>query len=60
MLTPFRIRVEIGFQKIGEKEYPEDDKHDEEFDKNNNPNLSTPFAHISETIEIEAKYSFKP
>ena len=54
MLASFFIGGEIGFQKIGEKEDFQNDKHDEKFDKDDNPHLATPITHVFKTPDIKS------
>ena len=52
---PFLITVEITFQEIGEKENPEDGKHNEEFNQDNTTESPAP-GHLPEAIVIESEY----
>jgi hypothetical protein len=52
MIGPLLIAVKITFQQIGEKEEPEDGKHDEKFYNDDSPKFPAP-GHLSESIRIE-------
>jgi hypothetical protein len=58
MRGPFLITIEIAFQQIGEKEEPEDGKHDKEFKQDNAPEFPAP-GHLPEAIIIESENSFE-
>ena len=55
---PLLITVEITLQQIGEKEKPEDGKHDKEFYQDDPPEFSTP-GHLSKAIVIESEKLFE-
>jgi hypothetical protein len=54
MRGPFLITIEIALQQIGEKEEPEDGKHDKEFKQDNAPEFPPP-GHLPEAIIIESE-----
>jgi len=58
MRGPFLITIEIAFQQIGEKEEPEDGKHDKEFKQDNAPEFPSP-GHLPEAIIVESENSFE-
>ena len=58
MRGPFLITIEIAFQQIGEKEEPEDGKHDKELEQDNAPEFPSP-GHPPEAIVIESENSFE-
>ncbi|HKI88784.1 MAG TPA: hypothetical protein VKA38_07150 [Draconibacterium sp.] len=53
MLTSFLVGFKIGFQKIREKEYPQNGKHDKQLNQYNYPYLSSPAFHVSKAINVE-------
>jgi hypothetical protein len=53
MLAPFLVGVEILFQKIGKEKYLQNNKHDKQFQKDNNPDLTPPTAHVFEAANIK-------
>jgi hypothetical protein len=43
IITSFPVIAEVYLKEIGEEEYPQDQEHDKEFYKDNDPNsLQTP------------------
>jgi hypothetical protein len=54
MPTSFFIGRKIGFQEVRKKENFQDNKHDEKFDKDYNPNLAAPIAHIFKTTDVKS------
>ena len=52
------ITVEIPFQKIREKEEPEDGKHDKKLDQNDSPKFPAP-GHLFEAFIIESENFLK-
>jgi len=55
MIGSFLIAAEIAFQQIGEKDEPENGKHDKKFNQDDPPELPPP-GHPSEAIIIEIEY----
>ena len=55
MFASFLIIIIIFIQEPLEKEYSQYGKHDEEFDDNNYPYLSSPTRHVSETINVKTE-----
>jgi hypothetical protein len=53
VVAPISVIVKVGLQKIGEKEDFQDDKHDEELNQNDQPNLLSPAWHRTETFGIK-------
>lgn len=53
MVTAFAVVPEIGFKEIGEKENFQDDKHDEQFNQDNQPDLFAPGWHFTKTFGIK-------
>ena len=56
MIATFGIVFKVRLQKIGEKEYFQDDEHDEKFDQDNQPNLFSPFGHIGKSVTVKPYY----
>lgn len=50
----FPIAIHVA-ERIGEKDQPQDDKHDEELDQNDEPQRP-PQCHATESIHIKAVY----
>jgi len=46
MITPIRIVIKIRFQEIGKEKNFKDNKHDEKFDQDDQPNLFTPTGKV--------------
>jgi hypothetical protein len=53
VLASFLVGVEICFQKIGEKEDFQDNKHDKQFYKNDKPHLAAPVAHVFKAADVK-------
>ncbi len=53
MLASCFVGLKICFQKIREKEYFQNSKHDKKFDENDNPNLFAPVVQIFKSTDIE-------
>jgi hypothetical protein len=53
MFASFLIGFKVAFQKIREKENFQNDKHDEQFDNDNQPNLPAPVAHVFKAADIK-------
>ena len=53
MLASCFVGLKICFQKIGEKEYFQNSKHDKKFDENDNPNLFAPVIQVFKSADIE-------
>jgi hypothetical protein len=59
MFTPFLVGVKVGFQKIGEKENFQYDKHNKQLYQNDNPNLTAPITYVSKATNIKLPDSDK-
>jgi hypothetical protein len=59
MIAAVGVVAKIRLQKIGEKEDFQDNKHDEKFDQNDQPNLFSPFGHVGKSIAVKSYYFFE-
>lgn len=55
-IGPLLVGIELLLQDIGEKEEPQDKKHDEQFDKNDCPKCFSQ-GHRLESFEVESPYA---
>lgn len=52
MVGPLIVGLELGFQKIREEKYPENNKNDDQFDDDNCPKFLAK-GHAFETLEVK-------
>lgn len=56
-LGAFGIGVVVALQQVGEKENPEHDKEDEQFQQDDEPQRAAHRPHGTESVVIEAEHS---
>lgn len=59
MIAAVIVVLEVRLQEIGKEEYFQDHEHDKKFDKDDQPNLLSPFGHIGKTFTVKPEYSLK-
>lgn len=59
MLASCFVGLKICLQRIGEKEYSQNHKHDEQFNKNDYPNLFAPVAQVFKSADIELQNPYE-
>jgi hypothetical protein len=59
VVAAFLIVPEIGLQKIREEENFKDDEHDEQLDKNHQPDLFPPTRKVCEPLPVKPECTFQ-
>jgi hypothetical protein len=57
IITPIAVIAEVYLQKIGEKEYSQDQEHYEQFNQDDNPDSLPPPRHVTEAVIIKPEYA---